>query len=163
MKIVTKKAQREHLKRNEEKWSQTLMAAGWTALPSVILERQQGLGLEPLDLNILLQLARHWWYSDKLPYPSKKTIAACIGVHESTVRKRIARMEADGLIQRIERYKADGGQLSNFYSFDGLIKSASPYAEEVLETRKKRRAEDADRIRRKRPKKLTLVPQPADE
>ena len=163
MKLVTKKEQRERLRRNEEKWSPTLMTAGWTALPSVILERQQGLGLDPLDLNILLQLARYWWFKEQLPCPSKKTIAECVGVKsESTIRKRIARMEADGLISRQYRFKADGGQLSNFYSFDGLIKEATPFAEELIETRERRKAEDAERRTRRRPK-LRAVPPPADE
>ncbi len=158
MKLVTKTEQRERLKRNEEKWSQPLMAAGWTALPSVILERQQGLGLDPLDLNILLQLARHWWFKEQLPCPSKKVIAECVGVKsESTIRKRIAQMEKDGLIRREARYKRDGGQLANYYHFDGLIKAATPYAQETIETRKRRKAEDAERRRRKRPK-LRAVP-----
>lgn len=128
------------------------MDAGWTVLPSVILERQAALGLDALDVNILLQLARHWWYGDNLPHPAKGTLAECMGVDPSTVRKRIARMEKDGLIERVARYDAKRGQTSNFYKFDGLIKAATPFALEAIQTREERKAEDASRRLRKRPK-----------
>src|SRR3546814_15223210 len=49
------------LRTNEKKWSKPLMDAGWTALPSVIIENQKQLGLNPLDLNIVLYLASKWW------------------------------------------------------------------------------------------------------
>ena len=48
----------EHQKRlriNEEKWSKTLMDAGWTALPSILLDKQHALGIDAIDLNILMQ------------------------------------------------------------------------------------------------------------
>ncbi len=58
--VITKK-QKEELKMNEKKWTPALMKAGWTVIPSVILERQKALGLDPVDVNILLQLARNCW------------------------------------------------------------------------------------------------------
>jgi hypothetical protein len=51
------------LRRNEEKWTAPLMDAGWTAIPSIILDKQHALGLDPVDVNILLQLAKHWWFT----------------------------------------------------------------------------------------------------
>jgi hypothetical protein len=144
--------QREGLRRNEEKWTKPLMAAGWTVIPSVILERQQALGLDPLDVNILLQLARYWWVSDNPPRPSKSAIAACVGVDVSTVRRRIARLERDGLITRQARFRGgDGGQDANAYHFDGLIREALPYAEEAVQVREQRKQEDVARRTRKRP------------
>ena len=157
MKKPSKKEKTERLRRNEEKWGPELIEAGWTMLPSVLLERQQGLGLDATDLNILLQLARHWWYSDNPPRPSKRTIAECMGIDPSTVRRRIARMEGDGLIRREERFDAKSGrQQSNNYFFDGLIEAATPFAQEVLEARGARKAENDERRTRRLPK-LTLV------
>ena len=49
---------------NERKWCKDLMDAGWTAFPSVIIERQGVLGLDALDVNILLHLASYWWTKD---------------------------------------------------------------------------------------------------
>jgi DNA-binding transcriptional regulator YhcF (GntR family) len=153
---VTKTEQTKQLKRNEEKWSSTLMDAGWTVLPSIILEKQHALGLNPVDINILMQLAKHWWYSDNLPHPSKASIAQCLGIDPSTVRRHIARMEQDGFIKREARYtkKKFGGQDTNKYHFDGLIKEATPHAIEFIAMREKQRTEDAARRNRKKP---TLV------
>jgi hypothetical protein len=166
---VTKAEQSERLKRNEEKWSKTLMEAGWTVLPSIILEKQHALGLDAVDINILLQLARYWWYSDNPPRPSKATIATCLGVDKSTVRRHIARMEADGFIKRQARYNSkSGGQETNTYLFDGLIKAAMPHAEEFIAMREKQRGEDADRRKRKKPRLVvdntsSTVPRGTDE
>lgn len=55
---AAEKQNKRHLKVNERKWTKTLMDAGWTVIPSVILDRQQALGLEPMDVNILLHLAK---------------------------------------------------------------------------------------------------------
>jgi DNA-binding MarR family transcriptional regulator len=155
MKLI-KKDQREGLRRNEEKWTPLLMDAGWTAVPSVILERQQALGLDPLDLNILLQLARHWWFAENPPHPSKKAIAECVGVHVSTVRRRIAKLEAHRLLQRNARFGKYGRQQTNSFDFRGLIVAATPYAQEALNERSKRKQEDSERRIRRR--KLALVP-----
>lgn len=132
------------------------MATGWTALPSIILDKQHALGIDALDLNILLQLAKYWWKKDDLPYPSKETLATSIGVKPSTIRKRIKRMEAEGLIQRIERHDAKGGQQSNWYSFDGLIEKMRPYAQEALELRK-RQKEESTALKSKKKPNLKLV------
>ena len=89
---ITKHEQTQRVRRNEAKWSSELMDAGWTVVPSIILEKQDALGLDPIDINILLQLARYWWFADKPPCPSKATIARCLGVSPSTVRRHIAAM-----------------------------------------------------------------------
>ena len=149
---AVQKANNERLRRNEEKWSPALMDAGWTVLPSIILEKQHALGLDAVDVNILLQLARHWWFSDRPPFPSKATIAECMNVDPSTVRKHVARMERDGLIEREYRFKPKkGGQDTNAYHFTGLIKSATPFAEEALQIREQRKSEDTYRRHRKKP------------
>jgi predicted transcriptional regulator len=163
---VTKLEQSARLKRNEEKWSTALMDAGWTVFPSIILEKQQALGLDAIDVNILMQLARHWWRSDNPPHPSKRAIAQCIGVDPSTVRKHIKRMENDGFIRREPRYstKLGGGQIQNAYHFNGLIETAKPFAKEFVALREKQRGENAARTRRKKPARenpnLAVVPPP---
>ena len=132
------------------------MAAGWTAFPSVILERQDGLGLDPVDVNIILHLAMYWWWADNPPHPSKRRIARCIGRDASTVRKRIQRLEELGFLTRVPRYGKDGQQLSNIYRFDGLIKEATPYAEEELKERALKKKETTERKTRKRPKLVVV-------
>jgi len=70
----------KELQINAQKWTKPLMDAGWTVMPTVIFERQKALGLDALDVNILLHLAGYWWTPDNKPHPSKRTIAAAIGV-----------------------------------------------------------------------------------
>lgn len=158
MGALTAKQKREGLRRNEEKWSPLLLQAGWSILPNVILERQQALGLDPVDVNIILHLVRHWWFAGELPFPSKKSIAECIGVDPRTVQRHIAALEKGGLIQRIKRSHARRGQQSNYYDLSGLIEAAKPYAEEAIEVRKQRREEDAKRRRRKSSKYKVVSP-----
>ena len=148
-KIHDKKA---GLRRNEQKWTPTLLAAGWTLLPSVILERQGDLGLDAVDVNIIMHLARHWWYSENPPRPSKKRIADCMKVDLSTVRRHLARLEKRGLISRTPRLDPIRGQQSNTYDMSGLIEAALPFAEEAIAVIAERqankgRSRDASRLK----------------
>ncbi len=74
------------------------MKPGWTVIPQVILDKQRA--LDATDLNIILHIIKHWWSKNNPPFPTKRSIADCMQVHESTVRRRIARMEKDGLKKR---------------------------------------------------------------
>ena len=91
------------LRTNEKKWTKPLMDAGWTALPSVIIENQKQLGLSPLDLNIVLYLASKWWTAEGKPFPSKSTMAKAMDVHPRTIQKHVAGLEGAGYIRREER------------------------------------------------------------
>ncbi len=155
-----KNATRVTIKHNEEKWSKPLMDAGWTVIPSIILEKQATLNLDPIDLNIIMHLAKHWWYKNNEPFPSKGTIAKCMGIDPSTVRRHIADLEADGLITRIKRFDTSGSgrQETNRYKLDGLIKSVTPFAKEVIEARKNQINEARVRRNRNKPSSgLTVV------
>lgn len=148
-------AQTQQLKVIEKRWSKPLTKAGWTALPNIVLDKQQTLGLQPIDLNILMQIAKHWWQADSAPFPSVETIAAAIGVTPRTIQRRITKMEKAKLIERNQRYYARGGQKSNAYTFNGLIARCVPFAEEAVTERVRRKSKDRARIRRTRP--LLLV------
>jgi hypothetical protein len=68
-------------------------------------------------------------------------------------------MEQEGFIKREARYtkKKFGGQDTNTYHFDGLIKLATPHAEEFIRLREKQRGEDAVRRNRKKPAPTLVV------
>jgi hypothetical protein len=136
---ATKKSQTARLRRNEEKWSKALMDAGWTALPSILLEKQAELKLDPKDINIILHLASFWWYSNNLPYPSKARLAAAMKVDVSTSRRHITKMVNLGYIERVARFHDHhNGQDTNFYNLEGLIKAATPFAIEKNRDKAKR-------------------------
>ena len=141
----------EALRTNEKKWSPEVMEAGWVALPSIILEKQQAIGLTPTDVNILLHLFSYWWTAENKPYPSKASLAAAIGVEPRTVQRRIAAMERAGLIWREERRTSKNGSDTNRYHFDGLIQAVKRFAQEKTALRNQQKAEKEQWKKKKRP------------
>jgi hypothetical protein len=135
----------------EAKWTKPLKDAGWTSFPSVIIERQRALGLDAVDINILLHLAVRWWTADNAPFPAKGTIAAAMGVHPRTIQRRITKLVGAGFVTRVPRRLAKGGSTSNQYLLDGLIKHATPFAIERIAEKKARKEEPTKRAMRKRP------------
>ncbi len=133
------------LRENEKKWGQKLCEAGWTLLPTTILEKQQELGLDPVDLNILMQIAKHWWQSDNPPYPSIRSIADCIAKSPSTVQRRITKLKKRGLIEVEHRKNRFGGQTSSRYRFTGLIEEATELAKEIIAEREEKRRKSGTR------------------
>ncbi|MBD9560584.1 helix-turn-helix domain-containing protein [Ensifer sp. ENS03] len=140
------------LKQNEKKWTPTLMKAGWSAIPNIIIEKQRALGLDALDINILLHLIQYWWLEENVPHPSVGTIAEALGVTPRTIQKRITAMQAAKLITREERRHSKFGSQTNLYRFDGLIAACKPHAEEKIAAAKKKAEEEKERVKRKKPK-----------
>jgi len=143
--------------RNDLKWTHALMRAGFTCIPNIIFERQQALGLDALDINILLHIISFWWEVNNKPHPSKTTIANAIGVDPRTVQRRIAALESGGLIRREQRRESPTGSKTNIYHLDGLIAAATPYAHEKMQDIQVERAAKAARAKRKGPAKLIVV------
>lgn len=119
---------------SHEKWTSSLMEAGFTIVPNVFLQYQAKIfELEAIDLTIVIHLASFWWDVGNLPHPSKKTIASRMGVDPSTVRRRIKKMERMGLISRKYKTKA-----ANEYDFSGLIRRATPLAKHMIKKTRER-------------------------
>jgi hypothetical protein len=131
-----------------EKWSAPLIEAGFTCLPQVLFDYQAQLGLDPVDFNILAQLASFWWQPTNKPRPGKTIIAARIGRCPRTVQRRIQKLEASGKIQSVKRRG-----YANLYLFDGLITQAKQFALDMIEDQRKRRK----RPRKKSQPNLALV------
>lgn len=146
-----KTADVENLRVNEKKWSKVLMDAGWNVIPSVIIERQEALGLDAIDMNIMVHLSHYWWQPENLPHPSVKTIAKAIGVEPRTIQKHIKRLEDAKLISRQERRHTPNGSMTNIYSFAGLIEAAKPFAKERIAEKAANAKAKAERLKRKKP------------
>jgi predicted transcriptional regulator len=104
-----------------KRWTAELIAGGFTALPTVLLQLQPRLGLSPLDFNIVAQLASYWREPSRLPYPSVSHLAECVGLSRRQLQRQLKSMEERGLITRQKRTRVSGGQTSNYYSLNGLI------------------------------------------
>src|SRR3546814_15868915 len=86
------------LRTNEKKWTKPLMEAGWTALPSVIIENHRQLMLSPLAPNIIVYLARKLSTPAVNPFPSTTTMAKSMKVkHRTTQHHLTANRGAGGL------------------------------------------------------------------
>lgn len=138
-----KKARRNSQPTDEitKKWGKAAKETGWTAIPNILLYKQKKIGIDSIDLNIILQLMSYWWQDGNLPFPSKGTIAEAIGIDISTVRKRIKKMEDAKLIRRIERREQNNRSRTNEYDLSPLVNTVKPFAEEELEARKKTKQE----------------------
>lgn len=157
---ATAKTDKVVIRVNEAKWTKHLMKAGWTVLPNVFFEYQQALGLDAVDINILLHIASYWWRPEGKPHPSKVTIARAMGVNPRTVQRHIAAMETAGFIRREERRISGVGSDTNIYHLEGLIKAAAPFAAEKIERIEQKKA---DRAGRKGKTKFRLVVDNDDE
>lgn len=132
------------LKANEEKWGKVNIEAGWTLIPNALLVHQASLGLKPMDINIILQIARFWWEAGKHPYPSKSTLADCIGVLPRTIQARISELVKLKFLERVERRDMNGSK-SNIYKLTPLIEQLKPYSESMLEEKIRRQTENKER------------------
>lgn len=154
---VNKTAGENQLKVNEEKWSKPVWTSGWTGLPIVLIENQRQLGLDALDVNILLHLVSRWWRAEGKPHPSKGSIAQAMNVDPRTVQRRIAAMEKAGYLRREERRESPRGSETNIYHLDGLVEALQPFAEEKLADRAEREEAAKKRAARKGAPKFTVV------
>lgn len=141
----------------EQRWGKDLVAAGWTAIPNVLFECSQQLGLKHLDVVIILHLAGYWWHAGNDPFPTKETLAKKIGVTPRTIQRSIAELEKKEYITRHARTSKLGGNLANSYSFEGIIKAATPFAKVMVDAREKQKATGDGRAKPKKPIALELV------
>lgn len=151
------------LKVLEEKWSPELIEAGWTVLPAALIEHQRALGIDALDINIILHLANRWWTADNRPMPSKNSIAEAMHIDPSTVRRRIQAMEKAGFILREERRVSKVGSKTNIYHLDGLIEQLKPFAADMVKAKKERMAEREARFAKRGRPKLVVVKNDDDD
>lgn len=135
----------------EEKWGKTVIATGYTVLPTIVLRYQQRLKLKPLEINILMHLLSYWWQKENLPHPGKNALALAVGVVPSTVRRCLKRLDEKGYVKRIPRHTSRRGSRTNEYDFSGLIEALGPLAAEELTEINKRKAQRLRRLAGKKP------------
>lgn len=118
---------------SEKKWGKTVVKAGFTIVPSILLKAQRRLGLNPTHLAILMHLCDMWWVADRPPFPNKSTLSQRLGIGERQIQRYLAELEEAGLVRREQRYASHGGKLSNTYHLDGLVGRLRKLAPEFLQ------------------------------
>lgn len=139
------------LRESEKKWGKPAIAAGFTLFPSVLLQKQHALGLDCIDIVIILQILKHWWHAESAPFPSQVQLAKTMNVDLSTIKRHLARLRSAGLVNWSSRTTKHGGYASNAYDLSGLIKHVDKFAVEELAAREKEADDRKERSRRKRP------------
>lgn len=133
-------------------WSKPVIALGYTALPSVLIQAQSRLGVTPLQFNILAQLLDYWREPNRAPFPSKAELAARIGVKPKTIQTNIRALETAGLVRRELRQTAVGDWNSNVYHLDGLVARIKTLVPEFVEAREEQKKAKAAQKRAQTPK-----------
>jgi len=106
---------------HERIWGKKVLAHGYTGVPSILIQSQARLGLNSMQLNIILQLSDYWFDPERKPFPSKQDLADRIGCSPKTIQNNIRDLEGAGLVRREIRRKSVGDFNSNIYHLDGLV------------------------------------------
>jgi hypothetical protein len=101
------------------KWGEAL-DAGFQIIPDVLFRAQRILGLEAIDVVILLNITTHWWEYDDLPYPRPSIIAKRMKVSTRTVERRIAELQKNGFLTRLPS-QLKHGKTVRPYDLTGLV------------------------------------------
>ena len=117
--------------RLSDKWGSIAMQAGFLAIPTTLLRHQHRIGLSPLELNVVLQILKHWIETENLPHPSKVGIAAAIGVNSRTVQRCLSQLQRRGLISRVAGQTGRGH--TPRYKISGLVHAITMAMHEVDE------------------------------
>ena len=142
----------------QKKWGSTIIAAGYTAVPDMLLKRMGALGLKPMEMIVLLQILTYWWTDEARPFPSKKLLATAIGCKEKAVQRAISKLHNLGFLERIARPRVGDRNQTNIYDFKKLIAMLEPHATEEVAKIAEARIAKQSKLDRMRPRaKFSLV------
>ena len=125
------------------KWGQAL-DAGFQIIPNVLVRGQARLGLDALDVVILLNVNMHWWRPGDLPFPQPRVIAHRVGVSTRTIERRLEELERKGMLERLPPEKSPKQLARRRIDLSGLVSRLQDFARENLSKRAKRSEHDAD-------------------
>lgn len=133
---IRKKEKADARTNTRKKWGDRCIDSGYQIFPDVLLKCQRYMGLEAIDVVILLNITMQWWEHQELPYPRPSFIAKRMEVSTRTVERRIARMQKQGLLIRRPSEEVRGKTVRKF-DLSGLIAELTKYAERSLAERGK--------------------------
>ncbi len=99
-----------------------ILQAGFTSVPNLVLDHYAGLGITPGEMMFTIHVWQYWW-SEKDPYPSLKTIAAKMHVSRRQVGNYTQSLKSKGFLVVRERYVPALGQVTSEYDFEPLIQA----------------------------------------
>lgn len=117
----------------EAKWGPAL-SAGFQSVPNVLVHSHRKLGLDPLDVLIVLNLNMHWWTAEDLPYPRASLLAERIGITKRTIERRLVKLQKAKLIERLPPEYRGNGTIRRF-RLTGLVNELTRLAQESVAER----------------------------
>jgi hypothetical protein len=123
----------------ERIWGKAVYRHGYAGIPSILIQAQKRIGINPTQMNIIVQLLDYWFEPSRKPFPTKRELKNRIGVTEKTIQNNIRALEKAGLIAREMRRTAAGDWNSNIYHLDGLIAKVQALEPEFSEEKRKRK------------------------
>lgn len=126
------------------KWGSDVVSAGFTSLPNHLLSINQFVPKEnhltPTELLTLFQILSAWWDADRLPFPSKATIARRLGLSPRQVQRALNGLEEKGYISRVARFYQNRGRASNSYDLSKVVALVRTLAAQNPDAFKRRRS-----------------------
>jgi hypothetical protein len=81
----------------ERIWGKAVYSHGYAGIPSILIQAQRRLGINSMQMNIIIQLLDYWFDPSRKPFPMKEDLAKRIGVTAKTIQTNIAALEKAGL------------------------------------------------------------------
>ena len=107
-----------------------ILQAGFTAIPNLVLDHYAALGITPGEMMFIIHVWQYWW-TEKDPYPSLKTIAAKMNVSRRQVSNYTQSLKTKGYLLVLERQQPELGQVTSEYDFSPLIRAITRPVEGV--------------------------------
>ncbi|MBZ3928894.1 helix-turn-helix domain-containing protein [Xanthomonas citri] len=133
----------KQLSSTEKIWGKAVYSHGYAGIPSILIQGQRRLGLNPMQMNICIQLLDYWFEPTRKPFPTKKELAQRIGCTEKTIQNNIRELEDAGLVQRVLRKTTAGDWNSNIYDLSGLVAKVQALEPEFAQEKQERAARKA--------------------
>lgn len=142
--VVPLKPKSDTRKASEKKYGKPVMDLGFCIVPSLLMQAQARLGINPVQFNVIMHLADIWWDAGHRPWPKKQLLAERMSMSERQVQRQIAELERAGLVKRIGRTRPGRGKTSNEYDLSGLVqklRTLEPEFTAMKQENQKRRKE----------------------
>lgn len=127
----------------ERIWGKAVYGHGYAGIPSILIQAQRRLGINAMQMNIIIQLLDYWHEPSRKPFPTKRDLAKRMDVTEKTIQNDMRALEKAGILQREMRKTAAGDWNSNIYHLDGLIAKVQALEPEFAAEKKQRRERKA--------------------
>jgi len=122
----------------QQKWGEAL-GAGFQVVPNVLIREQTRLGIDAIDIVILLNLMSHWWEREDRPFVSPAVIAKRMSVTTRTVERHLKKLENRKIIGRDPRGpRNSNGPYIRSYDLMPLVKFLKEASQNALTERARR-------------------------